>query len=59
MQSLARPMPSPEEPLGSNVSNILVEPLVEVCNVVVKVTRAKTRLLTLEDFLSKVTCLLP
>ena len=57
VNSLVRLMPSPEEPLGFNAPGVLVEPMDEVCNVVAKVAaQTKAAPLSLEDFLSKVTC---
>ena len=59
VHSLVRLMPSPEEPLGFNAPDVLVEPMDEVCNVVAKVAQTKAAPLSLEDFLIKVTCSLP
>lgn len=59
VQSLAHSTLSPEETLGFNAPNVLVEPVVEVCNVVAKVAQNKAAPLSLEDFLNKVTCPLP
>ncbi|KAI5007194.1 hypothetical protein ZWY2020_047142 [Hordeum vulgare] len=52
-------MPSPEVPLNFTAPNVLYDPAVEVCNVVAKVAQTKATPISLEDFLSKVTCPLP
>ncbi|KAE8807650.1 hypothetical protein D1007_16029 [Hordeum vulgare] len=59
MHSLVGLLPSSKELLGFNTPNVLVEPVVEVCNVIAKVAQTKATSLSLEDFLSKVTCPLP
>ncbi|KAI4989369.1 hypothetical protein ZWY2020_036686 [Hordeum vulgare] len=59
MHSIVGPMSSSKEPLGFNTPDVLVEPMVEVFNVVAKVAQTKATLLSLEDFRSKVTCPLP
>ncbi|KAI4985202.1 hypothetical protein ZWY2020_017832 [Hordeum vulgare] len=59
VHSLVHPMPNPEESLSFNEPDILVEPVIEVCNVVTKVAQTKATPLSLEDFLTKVTCPLP
>ncbi|KAE8818144.1 hypothetical protein D1007_04013 [Hordeum vulgare] len=49
-------MLSLEEPFGFNEPNVMVEPMVEVRNIVAKVSQTKAPPLSLEDFLSMVTC---
>ncbi|KAE8770963.1 hypothetical protein D1007_57215 [Hordeum vulgare] len=59
LHSSVHQMPSPEEPLDFTAPNLLDEPAVDVYNVVAKVAQTKATTISLEDFLSKVTCLLP
>ncbi|KAI4976525.1 hypothetical protein ZWY2020_050132 [Hordeum vulgare] len=59
VESLAHPMLSTEELLGFNEPNVMVESVVEVRNVVAKVSQTKAQPLSLKDFLSMVTCPLP
>ncbi|KAE8814046.1 hypothetical protein D1007_08684 [Hordeum vulgare] len=59
VESLAHPVLSPEVPLGFNEPNVMVEPVVEVRNVVAKVSQTKAASLSLEDLLNEVTCPLP